>query len=110
MAFGLAAATGVTWIAMSLWNALMPEIFGLRTITFWQALGLLLLSRLFLGGFRHPRGRWRRPRFVRGWQSLTPEERERFREAMTPEQRERFRGRMRRCGIGDAPPDPAPRV
>lgn len=27
-----------------LWNALMPEIFGLTTINFWQALGLTLLS------------------------------------------------------------------
>lgn len=29
---------------MLLWNWLMPEIFGLKTISFWQALGLLLLS------------------------------------------------------------------
>ena len=29
---------------MWLWNALMPDIFGLTQITFWQALGLNLLS------------------------------------------------------------------
>jgi hypothetical protein len=29
---------------MLLWNWLMPEIFGLKTISFWQALGLLMLS------------------------------------------------------------------
>jgi len=27
-----------------LWNALMPEIFGLTTVTFWQALSISLLS------------------------------------------------------------------
>lgn len=27
-----------------LWNALMPEIFGLTTINFWQAFGITLLS------------------------------------------------------------------
>ena len=27
-----------------LWNWLMPEIFGLKAITFWQAFGLSLLS------------------------------------------------------------------
>ncbi len=32
-----------------LWNWLMPDIFGLRTITYLQALGLLLLCRLLFG-------------------------------------------------------------
>lgn len=31
-----------------LWNVLMPEIFGLKQITFWQALGLMVLSSCFL--------------------------------------------------------------
>jgi len=29
---------------MWLWNLLMPEIFGLNTIDFWQALGINLLA------------------------------------------------------------------
>ena len=29
-----------------LWNWLIPEIFGLKTITFYQALGLTFLSHL----------------------------------------------------------------
>ena len=33
---------------MLLWNWLMPELFGLSTISFWQAIGLLLLSALLL--------------------------------------------------------------
>ncbi len=32
-----------------LWNWLMPDIFGLRPISYLQALGLLLLSRLLFG-------------------------------------------------------------
>ena len=33
-----------------LWNWLMPEIFGLTTLDFWQALGIsLLASCLFKG-------------------------------------------------------------
>jgi hypothetical protein len=36
-------------IVQLLWNWLMPGIFGLRTITFPQAIGLLLLSRLLFG-------------------------------------------------------------
>ena len=43
-----------------LWNWLLPDIFGLRQITFWQALGLLALCRILFGSFgrggRHHRG------------------------------------------------------
>lgn len=46
-------------IVMLLWNALMPEIFHLPIISFWQALGLLVLAKIFFSGFRGggPRGR-----------------------------------------------------
>ena len=106
-AFGVLGVTVAGAVTMGLWNALMPAIFSLPAVSFWQALGLLLLSRLFFGHFG---GRGRRGRFVRGWKYLTPEERERFRDAMTPEQRERFSERMRRrCG-GFEPPEAAPRT
>lgn len=44
------------YITMLLWNALLPEIFNLPVIGFWQAAGLLILSRLFFG-FGHS-GKW----------------------------------------------------
>jgi hypothetical protein len=67
-------------VVMYLWNWLVPSIFGLQPITFWQAIGLLLLSRIFFGGFRgRPGGRGRHRRhFLRRWAGMTPEERERF--------------------------------
>lgn len=34
----------ITFPFMLLWNWLMPIIFGLTKITFWQSLGLLILS------------------------------------------------------------------
>jgi hypothetical protein len=36
-----------------LWNWLMPAIFGLGTITFWQAFGIVLLAKLLFGSFAH---------------------------------------------------------
>ena len=79
------------FVTMQLWNWLMPTLFGLRTISFLQAIGLVLLSKILLGGFRPPwagRRRWREHMAER-W------------EQMTPEQRERFRAGMRgRCGWG----------
>lgn len=41
----------LVWATMLLWNALLPAIFGIVTITYWQALGLLVLGRLLFGGF-----------------------------------------------------------
>jgi hypothetical protein len=35
---------------MLLWNWLMPDIFGLKTITYWQAWGLLILSWILFKG------------------------------------------------------------
>lgn len=39
------------FIIMWLWNWLMPELFGLTTLTFWQGVGLFLLSKILFGGF-----------------------------------------------------------
>lgn len=80
--FAVVFAGAVGLVTAWLWNALMPAIFGLPAISFWQALGLLVLSRLLLA---RP-GNWGRRgggmRFARRWQGLTDEERQRFRDAM----------------------------
>lgn len=44
------AAVALGGIVALLWNSLMPPLFGLREVTFLQALGLLVLARIFLGG------------------------------------------------------------
>ena len=69
------------WVVMMLWNWVMPTLFvGARTIDFARALGLLVLSRILFGGFRGHHG-WRGRRHWRKWESMTPEEREHFRNA-----------------------------
>ncbi len=80
---GIAAIAAIGFVTMSLWNWLMPAIFGLHTIGYWQALGILLLSKLLFGGFRgRPSGgHWRR-RMAARWEKMTPEEREKFRQGM----------------------------
>src|SRR6202051_2911279 len=87
-------AVGFGEAVLHLWNWLMPALFGLRAITYWQALGLLVLSRILLGGFRGRPGHsmhWRR-RMHERWEQMTPEERERFRQGM-----------RERCGHRSAP-------
>lgn len=39
------------WVVMLLWNWLMPEIFGLTTLTYWQSWGLLILSSILFKSF-----------------------------------------------------------
>lgn len=39
------------YVFMWLWNWLMPELFGLTTIAYWQAIGLLVMAKLLFGGF-----------------------------------------------------------
>lgn len=82
--FAAAAVAAVSFVVMTLWNALMPEVFGLRLINFWQALGLLVLGKILFGGFRPyagGRGRWQR-RMMERWEQMTPEERERFKQGV----------------------------
>jgi len=62
-------------LVMHLWNWLLPPLFGLHLITFWQALGLLLLSRILFGSWG-PGGGNRRSRRRDKWDKMTPEERE----------------------------------
>jgi len=83
-------------VVMLLWNWLVPALFGLREITFWQAIGLLALCRILFGGFglgggghRNSRGRMdgrfrerMRERMEERRESMTPEERERFSQGM----------------------------
>jgi hypothetical protein len=75
---------GFSWLVMRLWNWLAPDVFGGHRISFWQAVGLFLLSKILFGGFRGGwghRGQWGRNMKER-WEQMTPEQREKFRKGM----------------------------
>ena len=67
-----------------LWNGLLPPLFGFPPITFWQALGILVLSRILFGGsgFRGAGRSGFRRRMAARWEQMTPEERERFQQGL----------------------------
>ena len=105
MVFGPLAIVGMALFAfiggeivMRLWNWLLPRLFGWPEMTFWQALGLLVLCRILFGGFGFggPRHSKFRRRMAERWEKMTPEEREKYRQS--------FRGRW---GAFD-PPDSKP--
>ena len=79
----LAAIAALGWMVMLLWNAVMPAVFaGIRSIDYWHAVGLLVLSRILFGGFRGHAG-WHRHRHWRRWEAMTPEEREQLRQSFS---------------------------
>src|SRR5690606_16012664 len=58
----------VAYSIMWLWNWLMPEIFSLPTIGFWQALGVFVLAKIifgFGGGGQKNKGRDRNMKRLR---------------------------------------------
>lgn len=73
-------------VVMWLWNAILPSVASLGHLSYWQALGLLILCRLLFGGFsgRHRRGRFGRGSFMqramrKKFMNMTEEERAEFR-------------------------------
>jgi hypothetical protein len=41
------------YIVMGLWNWLLPGLFGLKAITFWQAIGIVVLAKILFGSLNH---------------------------------------------------------
>jgi hypothetical protein len=83
----------IGFVVMALWNALVPEVFNGPELTFWQAVGILVLAHILLRG-------WAPWRYANGWRH--DRWRQRFEEklaAMTPEEREKFKQEWKqRCG------------
>ena|ERR1700761_5778343 len=78
----IAAVAVLGTVTQHLWNWLIPAIVGWHAITFWQAVGILLLTKILFGSFRGRGGmRWRH-RMAERWEKMTPEERERFASGM----------------------------
>lgn len=53
------------FLVMVLWNWIMPAVFGLTTITYWQAFGLIILVKLIFGTLGRGKNHERHPRFDR---------------------------------------------
>ena len=66
------------YVTMYLWNWLMPYLFHLPVVDFYQAIGLVLLGKILFGGM-HMGSHWGRRRY---WKekmaNMTPDEREKF--------------------------------
>ncbi len=70
-------------IVMLLWNGVVTEVLNVKRISYPQAIGLLVLSKILFGGFRGgPPGGFRKggPHWRNKLMNLSPEDREKFKE------------------------------
>ena len=89
--FVLAGIIAMTAILMWTWNSLVPELFHGPMITFYQAIGLLILSRLLFRGFYGMGNHGMQRKHWSPWKDRM--------EKMDPEQREKMRALWKkRCG------------
>ena len=73
----------LSFVVMSIWNGVLTAVLNVPVITFGQALGILVLSKILFGGFRggwgRGRSRWGRE-MKEKWQKMTPEEQQKFKQ------------------------------
>lgn len=94
VALAIAAVGSVT---MLLWNFIVPELFNGPIISFWQALGLLLLSKILFGGWKKGWGRHYHGGKHHYWKKKMEERMMK----MTDEEKEKFKMRFAHCGWND---------
>lgn len=81
--FGILAFAGIIAVVMLLWNWLVPALFTLPAITYWQAAGLLILGRILFGGMSHCRHHsmhrgWHSNKLREKWKNMSEVERREF--------------------------------
>ncbi|MES2379336.1 MAG: hypothetical protein V4553_22280 [Bacteroidota bacterium] len=84
----------ISFAVMQLWNNLLPGIMHVTTITFWQAMGIFILCKILFGFGKGGRGRnpwggnpwggnpWMRNKMQERFKSMSPEEKEKFKQKM----------------------------
>ncbi|MDD5058966.1 MAG: hypothetical protein PHQ60_13935 [Sideroxydans sp.] len=78
----VAGIVALGWVVMALWNWLLPNLFvGVHEISYVQALGVLVLSKILFGGFRGHGGMHKRMHHHH-LKNMTAEEREKFLKGM----------------------------
>lgn len=81
---GIAMFFAVSAIVMGLWNCILPDVLGVKAINYWQAVGILILSKILFGGVGGKKGfgkeKWEKLKEER-MNGMTDEQKEKFKEA-----------------------------
>jgi hypothetical protein len=99
------AVLAIGFVVMYLWNWLVPSLFGGPMISFFQALGILILCKILFGGFKKGHhhchkcgeGGWKKHG---NWKQHLKEKLESKMATMSPEEKEKFKKKFgNRCGF-----------
>jgi len=79
---------GIGAIVMLLWNAILPVVIHVESISYLQALGILVLSKILFSGFRHgysgrnfhSPSKWHH--LKEKWENMTDEEKAKYKEEL----------------------------
>jgi hypothetical protein len=79
----IAIAAGIFvfgFAVMYLWNGILTPVLGVGIITFWQAIGILILSKILFGCFKggHSHHKYHGHHIKEKMMQLSPEEREKM--------------------------------
>lgn len=86
LVFILLFITVIGYVIQFLWNAILVDATGVKPISYWQAIGLFLLSRILFGGFRfggpkkYKSRNSRKAPWKERWQNMTEAEKQDMKE------------------------------
>lgn len=83
----IAFAALLAYVVMLLWNGVLAQVVTVSTISFYQAIGLLVLSKILFGGFPSGKnhcnhcsgGHWKNE-LKEKWHTMSPEERDQMKQ------------------------------
>ena len=70
----------LSFVVMYLWNNVLVSVTPVKPVTFWQALGIFLLAKILFGFGGGGRGKRWNSDMKEKWNTMTPEEKEKFRQ------------------------------
>ncbi len=85
----IAAIALFIWFFQWLWNMVLPDVLGVKIITYWQSLGILLISKILFGGLANAKEKFKNKNHIGepSWKQkfetnfcASEEEREKFKE------------------------------
>lgn len=82
MIFFVGFMLAIGWVVMKIWNWVITDLTGWKAISYWQAVGLLVLFRILFGGVGR-RGPWKhhkRHGWIDKWHGMSHEEKRAMKE------------------------------
>lgn len=78
----------LSYLVMHLWNWILPASAGWNPISYWQAMGLLVLSKILFSGWGNGKSKWKqsqwKSKMKEKWNNMSEDEREKFKDLLSP--------------------------